>query len=171
MLAGGLEQVQLLEGPVIGAPERPFVADQQDEALAVVGEFLEGVGEAVVVAGLLAHLTEFVCDVFGAAHDFVVEESGFDGLQAAETPAGGGQGVNQLRLDAGSGSEVREVGIEEELVVFAGLGGEHDGCGRRAGGLGGGESVAGAVTGGLGAACGGDGSAGLSAVGAGGFGF
>ena len=88
--AGGLEQVQLLERTVIGALEGAFVADQEGEALAVVGEFLESVGEAVVVAGVLVHLTEFIFDVFGAAHDFVAEESGLDGLEAAEAPAGGG---------------------------------------------------------------------------------
>jgi hypothetical protein len=56
--------------------------------------------------------------------------------------------------------ELLDVGVEEELELFVGFGGEQDGLG--------GEAVAEAVAGRLGSAFRGGGAAGLSAVGAGG---
>ena len=47
LIAGGLQELQLFESPVMGAIEGAFVAEQQGEAWAVVGELLEGVGHAV----------------------------------------------------------------------------------------------------------------------------
>ena len=56
-----------------------------------------------------------------------------------------------------------DVGVDEELELYAGFGGEQDGLG--------GEAVAEAVAGRLGSAFRGGGAAGLGAVGAGGFRF
>ena len=91
-------------------------------------------------------------------------------MEAAETPVDGGHDVDQFGLDAGGGVELSEVGIQENLEVLAGLGGEDDGCRRqirRASG----EPVAEAVAGGSSAAFGGGRAAGLRSVGAGGGGF
>jgi hypothetical protein len=106
---------------------------------------------------------EFFLDVFGAARQLVGEQAGFDGPDAAQAPAGDGHGLDQIHLDRVGGLELLDVGVEEELKLFVGFGGEQDGLG--------GEAVAEAVAGRLGSAFRGSGAAGLGAVGAGGFDF
>jgi len=93
----------------------------------------------------------------------MAEQAGFDGPDAAQAPAGDGHGFDQIHLDRVGGVELLDVGVEEELELFVGFGGEQDGLG--------GETVAEAVAGRLGSAFRSGGAAGLGAVGAGGFGF
>jgi hypothetical protein len=100
--------------------------------------------------------------IFGAALELMGEQAGFDGPDAAQAPAGDGHGLDQIHLDRVGGVELLDVGVEEELELFVGFGGEHDGLG--------GEAVAEAVAGRLGSAFRGGGAAGLGAVGAGSFG-
>ena len=113
-MAGGLQQEQLLEGPVIGASQSGFIADQQGEGLSVVGQPLKDPREVVIVV----HPNELLVDGRLAARHFVFQNGGFDGQDAAQAPAGGGHGVDQFRLDAAVGIELMDVGIEEELVVL-----------------------------------------------------
>jgi hypothetical protein len=159
VLAPGFQNGQLLEGTVEGAIEVALVTGEQREALVVIGEFLEDPGEAIVVG----HFGEFFVHVFGAALERMAEQASFDGPDAAQAPAGDGHGLDQIHLDRVGGVELLDVGVEEELELLVGFGGEQDGLG--------GEAVAEAVAGRLGSAfrCGG--AAGLGAVGAGGFGF
>jgi hypothetical protein len=62
--------------------------------------------------------------VLGVPRHFVVEQGGFDGGDAAQAPAGGGHGLDQIDLDAALGMELVGVGIEQSLEVFARFGGE-----------------------------------------------
>jgi hypothetical protein len=123
-----LQGLQLFEGPVMGAIQGAFVAHQQGEGLAVIGEFLKDPGDAIVVV----HIGELVVDVFVAAHEFGVERVRFDAADAAETPAGGCHRFDQFGFEGGLGVELVHVGIEEELELFAGFGGEDDGLGGQA---------------------------------------
>jgi hypothetical protein len=151
--------MELFEGPVIGAIESAFVADYQGESLAVIGELLEDPSQAIDVA----HVLELLVDVLGAAHDFGAQQGGFDARDAAQAPAGGDHGLDQIHLDSALGIELIGVGIEKSQEVLLRFGGQDDGfCG---------ESVAQAVAGRGGAAFGRDGTVGLGAIGAGGFGF
>jgi hypothetical protein len=109
------------------------------------------------------HFGEFFVDVFGSPGQLIGEQAGFDGPDAAEAPAGDGHGLDQVHFDGAGGLELLDVGVEEELELFVGFGGEQDGLG--------GEAVAEAVAGGLGSAFRGGGAAGLGTVGAGGFDF
>ncbi|MEO8052151.1 MAG: hypothetical protein ABI833_17205, partial [Acidobacteriota bacterium] len=131
------------------------------------GEALEHVGEAVAGDALALDAGEGKFDIGGAARDFVAEQGGFDIGEAAETPAGGGHGLDQLDLDGGGGGELIEIGVEETREVGGGFVGEDDGDGREGGGAGG-EAVADGVLGGAGAALRSGGAMGFGAVDAGG---
>jgi hypothetical protein len=159
VLSLGFQNGKLLERPVEGTVEVALVTGEQGEALTAVGECLKDPREAI----LAGHFGEFVVDIFGAARQLIGEQAGFDGPDAAEAPAGDGHGLDQIRLDRIGGLELLDVGVEEELELFMGFGGKHDGLG--------GEAVAKAVAGRLGSAFRGGGAAGLGAVGAGGFNF
>jgi hypothetical protein len=123
-----LQGLQLFERPVMGAIQGAFVANQQGEGLAVIGQLLKDPGDAIVVV----HVGELGVDVFIPAHEFCAEHVGFDPADAAEAPAGGGHRFDQFRFEGGLGVELVDVGIEEELELFAGLGGEDDGLGGQA---------------------------------------
>jgi len=153
------ENIELFEGPVEGAIEVALVTGQQGQTLTTIGQHFKNPGEAIFAG----HVGEFVVDFFGAARQLVGEQAGFDGPDAAQAPAGDGHGFDQIHLDRVGGLELLDVGIEEELELLVGFGGEHDGLG--------GEAVAEAVAGRLGSAFLGGGAAGLGAVGAGGFRF
>jgi hypothetical protein len=118
-MASGLKDLQLFEGPVIGAIESALVADHQGEALAVIGEPLEDPSQAIDVV----HVGELLVDVLGAAQHFVGQQNGFDVTDAAQAPAGGDHGLDQFLLDAALGIELNDVGIEKSLEIGAGLGG------------------------------------------------
>lgn len=98
------------------------------------------------------YFSKFFVDVFGATCELVGEQAGFDGPDAAQPPAGDGHGLDQIHLDRAGGVELLDVGVEEELELFVGFGGEQDGLG--------GEAVAEAVAGRLGSAFRGGGAAG-----------
>ena len=93
----------------------------------------------------------------------VEEEVGFDGGEAAEAPAGDGEGFDEFGGEGRGGREVGEVGGEEGSVVVGGFGGEED--------LFGVEAVFEGVLGGAGEARGRGGAGGFGSVGAGGLGF
>ena len=130
------EEVQLFEGLGIGAVDGSFIAVQQVESRAV-GEALERVGEVIFDVGLALDIFEKVLKVADAGFHFVGEEGGFDIGEAAQAPAGGGHGFDQLDFDGAGGGEFVEIGIEEALEVGGRFFGEDDGHGREGGGTGG----------------------------------
>ena len=144
----GFQESQLFKGTVEGSIEVALVAGEQGKALTAVGERLEDPSQAIFTG----HLSEFVVDILGAARQLIGEQAGFDGPDAAQAPAGDGHGLDQIRLDGVGGLELLDVGVEEELELFAGFGGEHNGLS--------GEAVAEAVAGRLGSAFRGGGAAG-----------
>jgi len=144
-ISTGLELLQLFEGAGIGAAEGSFVAEKQVEARAV-GETLEHVGEAIIGVGFATDAGKLAVNVIEAALDFVAEEVGFDIGEAAEAPAGGDHGFDQLDLDGAGGGELIEIGIEEALEVIGRFVVEDDGDGGE-GGVADGESVAEGVLG------------------------
>ena len=102
-----------------------------------VGEALERVGEVIFDVGLAIDIFEKVLKVADAGFHFVGEEGGFDIGEAAQAPAGGGHGFDQLDFDGAGGGEFVEIGIEEALEVGGRFFGEDDGHGREGGGAGG----------------------------------
>jgi hypothetical protein len=157
--SGGLKGVQLFESPIEGAIKVSLVTGQQGERLSAVGEPLKDPGEAIVAG----HFGEFFVNIFGAACQFVGEEAGFDGTDAAKAPAGDGHGLDQFHFQIVGGLELLDVGVEKELELFMGFGGEQDGSG--------GEAVAEAVAGRFGSAFRSGRAAGFGSIGAGGLGF
>jgi len=144
-ISTGLELLQLFEGAGIGAAEGSFVAEKQVEARAV-GETLEHVGEAIIGVGFATDAGKLAVNVIEAALDFVAEEVGFDIGEAAEAPAGGDHGFDQLDFDGAGGGELIEIGIEEALEVVGRFVVEDHGDGGE-GGVADGESVAEGVLG------------------------
>ena len=108
-MASRLKHMQLFEGAVVGAIESAFVAHQQGQALSVAGELLKDPSQASVVVRAMELPPAFL----GAARHFLVEQGGFDGGNAAQAPAGGGHGLDQIHLDAALGIELIGVGIEK----------------------------------------------------------
>jgi hypothetical protein len=134
-LAGGLQDQQLLEGAVMGTVQGAFVADDEGQALAVVGQSLKDPGEGAVVI----HVLEFVVNILAAAHDFHAEQAGFNGADAAQAPAGDGHGIHQFPFDVALGLELLDVGLAERLESGFRLSAEDDALGA--------ESMADAVLG------------------------
>ncbi len=77
-------------GAVTGAGERAFITDYEGEDLAAVGQIAENEPEAAEVAGV----GKILIEVFSGEIEFVVEDTGFEDGDAAETPAGYGQGAD-----------------------------------------------------------------------------
>jgi hypothetical protein len=92
----------------------------------------------------------------------LVEEGGFDGGVAAETPLGGDDLFDEVEFDGVGGLEALEVGLVEEVEVVGAFVVEEEV-------LVGAEAVGGVVAGGDGFAFRGNGSLGFGAVAAGGF--
>ncbi len=170
------EEVQLFEGLGVGTVYGSFITIQQVEARAV-GEALERVGEAILGVGFAIDVGvgKKALDVIDAGLDFVGEEGGFDVGEAAQAPAGGGHGFDQLDFDGAGGGEFVEIGIEEELEVGERFVGQDNGDGWEGGvadgarspdGSTGRKSVAKGVLGGTGATGGGRGAVGFGTVGA-----
>jgi hypothetical protein len=155
----GLQAAQLLERPVEGAIEVALIPGQQGQTLPAIGQSLEDPGQAI----LSSQVRELVVDIFGAARELIREQAGFDGPDAAQAPAGDGHGLDQIHLDIVGRLELLDVGVEEELELFLGFGGEQDGLG--------GETVAEAVAGGFRPAFRGGWTSGPGAVGSGGLTF
>jgi len=154
----------VLDGAVIGAGESGFVAEDQLEALAVVGQVLEGPCQAGVRAGV------FECrwKVLVVFEHVVVEDAGFDGGEATEAPLGGGDGFDQVCFDCGGGGKAAEIRVAVNLEVVVGFGGEEDLFRMEAvfeGVLGGARSARGS------GGAGGFGAVGAARAGAGGLGF
>ena len=154
-----LEEIELSCGAIVGSGEGGFVADEEVQGAAAVGEVAEGEGYTVLVFDSF----ELPGKTDAGLLHFVFEHAGFDRADAAEAPAGDGEGLNELGFDGVGGVIAVEVGVEEGLEVLFGFGGE----GREVGG----ESVAEGVLGGFGFAFGGFGAVRFGSVEAGGFGF
>jgi hypothetical protein len=154
-----LESGEVFEGAVIDAGWRGFITDQELEDLAPVGQFLENEPKASDAV----NFGKLFVDVFFGVDDFVIEDGGFEGGDAAKAPAGYGEGADELAFDPVVGPEKGFVGFEELVEVFLGI--VRQGRIER-----GAEAVFAGVLGGAGFAFAGDGSAGFRAVGAGGVG-
>jgi len=159
LFSRGLEFEKLFERAVIGAIERGFVADDQGQAGAALGEVLEHPGDAVVVADI----PEGPVDDRTAVCQMQPENIGFDTDDPVEPPAGDGHGFDGVVFDNTLRFERVEIGVEEDLEIVWRFAGDNDGL--RA------ESVAGGIGCGFGFAFGSDGASGLGAVEAGGIGF
>jgi hypothetical protein len=125
---GGPKNVQLLEGAVERTIEVALVTGQQGEALSAISHFLKDPSQAIFAG----HLIELIVDIFSAAHQLIGEQAGFDGPDAAQAPAGDGHGLDQIHLDIAGGLKLPDVCIEQELKLFLGFGGKHDGLGGKA---------------------------------------
>ncbi len=143
----------MFEGPFVDAGEGGLVADDEGEGAAGVGEVLKGPGESGVGSGEVGR------DVAGFFEGVVEEEVGFDGREAAEAPAGGGEGFDEFGFEGRGGGEVVEVGGDEGAVVVGGFGGKED--------LFGVEAVLEGVLGRAGEAVGGGGAGGEGSIGSG----
>jgi hypothetical protein len=86
----------------------------------VIGEFAENEPKAAGVVDL----REVFVDLFFAEDHLVVKHVGFEGGDAAEAPAGDGQGANEFVFENAGGLIVGLVGIEEGVEVFLGFAGE-----------------------------------------------
>lgn len=106
----------------------------------MAGHFLERPGQAVGVVDW----GENLFGLLGAEDHFIAQQCGFDGAEAAQTPAGGGHGLHQFHFDAAGGGKLGDVGVEQELEFRAGFMGKDHGFGC--------EPVAQAVAGRTGAA-------------------
>jgi hypothetical protein len=85
-LALRLGCLQVFDGSVIGAAKAGFVAGEEGEGAAFLGESFEGVGETgSFIEGAVPAAQGFILLIHG-----FVEESGFDGPDAAQAPAGVG---------------------------------------------------------------------------------
>jgi hypothetical protein len=136
---------QLFESAFKGAGEAGLVADEHVQGGAF-GQIPKGEGETVITRGA----GELRVNESGPPLDVIVEDGGFDQGEAAQTPAGGGHGLDQLLFDGVGGLETVKEGIEERLIFLTGFGCEDDGFG--------GEAVAQAVARGTGATLGGGGA-------------
>src|SRR6185312_4587108 len=99
------EELELFEGAGVGTAEGSFVTNEQVEAGALA-DGVEGVGEAVLRSGDAMDGGEGFVGVGGEAVNFVAEESGFDGGDAAQAPAGGDHGFDQFGFDEAGGGEI-----------------------------------------------------------------
>jgi hypothetical protein len=126
------EEVQLFEGLGIGAVDGSFITIQQVEARGA-GEALERVGEVIFDVGVAIDIGKKAVDVIDAGFHFVGEEGGFYDGEAAQAPAGGDHGFDQLDFNGAGGGEFVEIGIEEEMEVGDGFVGEDYGDGREGG--------------------------------------
>ena len=141
------------------AGEGGFVADQEGQGRGAVGEAAEepGLDADIVDFGKLAG------DIISGVDALVIEELGFDGGNAAEAPAGDGDGVDELGFDGIGGIEAVDIGVEECFEVVIGFV-PQDGEFR-------GEAVAECVARGFRFTFVGDGTLGFGSVDARGFGF
>ena len=98
-----------------------------------MGETLEHVGEVILDVGFAVDIGKKVVNVIDAGFHFVGEEGGFDIGEAAQAPAGGGHGFDQLDFDGAGGGEFVEIGVEEALEVGGRFVGEDEGDGGKGG--------------------------------------
>jgi hypothetical protein len=112
------KELQLFEGPGVGAADGSFIAVHQVQARAV-REALERIGEVILGVVFAIDVREEVFDVIDAGLDFVGEEGGLDYREAAQAPAGGGHGFDQLDFDGAGGGEFIEICIDETLEIVA----------------------------------------------------
>ena len=99
--------VELFEGPIVGAGEGGFVADDHGKGVAGVREVLKGPSELGV---RLEQVGRELADLFDGV---VLEEVGFDGGESAEAPTGRREGFDEFGLESGGGLELLEVGGAE----------------------------------------------------------
>ncbi len=147
----------MLESFVIRTREGGFIADDEGQSGAGLGEIVENPGDAVVVGDVIVGSFEKII----AVGELDFEERGFKRRDAEKPPAGKGHRFDGVRFGDVLRAELVEVGVEETLEVGAGFVGEDDGSGA--------ESMAEGVPGGSGFSFEGDGAAGFFPIGPGGF--
>jgi hypothetical protein len=113
----------LFEGPVVGAVEGRFVADEEGDGVAGSGHLFEAEGEEIVGVGVGESGFDFV----GALDGLKLYDSGFDSGETTEPPAGDGHGFDEVHFDDGPGLEVIDVAFEEGVEVVLGFVLEDDG--------------------------------------------
>jgi len=64
---------------------------------------------------------EFLLDFFLGLDELVIEDVEFEGGDAAETPEGAGQSVDQLGFDIADGLILSQVSFEEGVKFFLGF--------------------------------------------------
>jgi hypothetical protein len=141
------ESEEVGESALIGAVETGFVAVEEVEFVAG-REFGEGGSHAIAGRGVSAFA------------DFVIEQGGFDGPEAAETPGGGDHFLDGGVLDVIGGVEFLDVVLVDDLKGFAAFVVEEDAFRQ--------EAVAEGILGRAALALFGFGASGFGAVGAGG---
>ena len=150
-VAPGFEELQ---NAVVDALEVGLVAAEGCEDAGFVAESAVGDGGA----GFGVADLEFLLDLGFLALHFEIEERDFEGDGAVQAPAGGGERVDRVDLEAGFGPEVEDVSLAEGTETVHGLIAEDGAAGGEAVGEGGGLAA--------GEAFGGDGSARARSVGA-----
>jgi hypothetical protein len=141
------ESEEVGEGSLISTVEAGFVAVEEVEFVAS-REFGEGGGHTITGGGV------------GAFADFVIEQGGFDGPEAAESPGGGDHFLDGGVLDVIGGVEFLDVVLVDDLEGVAAFVVEEDAFRQ--------EAVAEGVLGRAALAFFGFGASGFGAVGAGG---
>ena len=131
------EEAEIEEGTFAGLAEAGFVAIEEVEAVGMIGERFEGHG----LTGRLIEAAEFGVEVGVLALHFKVEGSGFNGPEAALTPLGDDDFLNEIGFDSVARLEAKEIGIERLLETLLGFVSEEDGLGGEAmgNGIGGGD--------------------------------
>jgi hypothetical protein len=155
-----LQAAKVLDGMFVGAAEPGFVAREQSKAAVLRSQG----GEGLCLARGFVEGDELAAEAFRLAVHLGIEHGGLDGPEAAETPAGGGDFVDQLHFEFILGLEAADAAVEqliENLGRFV-LQDEHFGRS---------QSVTEGVLGGAVLALEGAGSVGAAAVAARGFGF
>ena len=154
-----LEFLKMFEGALIGAGERGFVADDEGDGGAGLREMAEGPREAEVLGDAAVGFM----DVTFAVFEVKLEQRGFEGGDAEETPAGERHLLDGVGFDGGLRGEFGAVGVEQMIELGGRFVGEDQGF--RA------EAVLEGVARGAGFSFGRDGSSGFFSIGSGGFGF
>jgi hypothetical protein len=153
----GAELQEELQGPVVHAAEAGLVTVDEPEGALVIGEGLEGEGDA---AGVVDEVV-VPLDPFLLIHHLQVEHGGFDFPEAALPPAGGDHLEDEILFDFALWGELYLIVIQERIEFFPGLIGEDEEVGR-------GKAVFEGVFGGFLFTLRRFGAAGLGAIGAGG---
>lgn len=144
--------LKLLQSAFVDAHQGRFIAHQELEGGAGLGQLAEDVGEAAVVVDF----AELFVNIVLRERELVIEQAGFESADAAQTPAGDGHGMDQLHFRLVGGLVAGDEGVEEVVeIVFVLVRQDGESCG---------ESMAQGVAGRFGFAFGGDGSARLGAV-------
>jgi hypothetical protein len=102
VFGGGLEALELAEGAVEGALDAGFVAAQEGQGVGAADVALVEIGEAGARGQALVALG----DIFGVIGPAELEEATFDEAEAAETPGGHDDLLDEEGLEGADGLEL-----------------------------------------------------------------